>query len=98
MASVRSRKDGRAWKRDCSTPRPRTETRRATVLCVGAFGKGWTGYHACSLRNVMTPCLRSFSVHTTATDPNRMTAYRRARVVLMKGSKALGLADIVRLA
>ncbi|SPJ26488.1 hypothetical protein PAA8504_04350 [Palleronia abyssalis] len=92
------RKNGRAWKEDCSAAKARNETLRATKHYGRAFWKHWTRNHALSRVEAKMRCLKAFGERIAARDPDRQTAEIHFRVAIMNRFNALGTAEIVRAA
>lgn len=92
------RKNGRLWKEDCPAAIARNETLRATRHDGRAFWKRRSGYHVRNRIKAKMRCLKSFGERIAARDPDRQTAEIQIRVALINRFKALGAAEIVRVA
>lgn len=92
------RKNGRRWREDCPTARARNEIFKATQRLERAAWKRWSGYHVRSRIEAKMKCLKAFGERIASRDPDRQTAEIQIRVALMNRFKALGTAEIERMA
>ncbi|PIL21039.1 hypothetical protein P775_06630 [Puniceibacterium antarcticum] len=97
-AIIPIRKNGRSWKEACPAARTRNQILHAPRRYGLAFWKRWTGYKFRSRIKAKMRCLKAFGERRAARDPDRQAAAIQIRVALINRFKALGTAEIVRVA
>ena len=77
------RRNGRAWKEDCSAARRRDETLRATRHFGRSLWKRLTGYHVRSRIQAQMRRLKAFGERLASRDPDRQAAEIHTGMALM---------------